>query len=285
MIALGIFFTIMGAIFILCGLTSIDSFGGTFFLISAAVTALGVFLWCMGRRREADIMEQEQEAIQNGTTPPKRKGPIFATIIFLLIVATPFVLLFISDTSVNKAPKISKDKRETTITTTTVASQTTTVQTTTTTTTTKAEDEPKVEYDLTTKEGKLEYLRHSDLSLYAAANAAGMTGGVFGFDPKEDGIFVAFAKCEGEGVDISGKCVAAALECNYTDAKWVFEDDDYWNISFALGDVNDNTTKIFFNVHDDGTIFSSLMPSDEVEYLYNVIQAFGDAPLGDAPIA
>ncbi|SEL42055.1 hypothetical protein SAMN05216469_12815 [Ruminococcus albus] len=86
MIALGIFFTIMGAIFILCGLTSIDSFGGTFFLISAAVTALGVFLWCMGRRREADIMEQEQEAIQNGTTPPKRKGPIFATIIFFLLL-------------------------------------------------------------------------------------------------------------------------------------------------------------------------------------------------------
>ena len=102
MIAIGLILAILGAISILCGLTSTDLFGGTFFLISAAVTALGVFLWRKGLKREAAMTEREQQAIQNGTTPPKRKGPMIATIILILIVATPFVLNFIPDAPVNK---------------------------------------------------------------------------------------------------------------------------------------------------------------------------------------
>lgn len=110
MIALGIIITVIGGLFLLFDLYVFLAMGksgdGLFLLISAAVTALGIFMWRLGLKREADEIEQEQEAIQNGMTPPKRKGPIIATIILILIVATPFVLNFIPDTPVNKEEQV-----------------------------------------------------------------------------------------------------------------------------------------------------------------------------------
>ena len=106
MIALGIIITFIGGLFLLYDLYVFLALGesgdGLFLLISASVTALGIFMWRMGLKREAAMIEREQQAIQNGTTPHKRKGPIIATIILILIVATPFLLNFIPDTPVNR---------------------------------------------------------------------------------------------------------------------------------------------------------------------------------------
>ena len=112
MIALGIIITFIGGLFLLYDLYVFLALGesgdGLFLLISASVTALGVFLWRMGLRREADEIEQGQEAVQNGMTPSQKKGAVIGIIILIIIFATPFVLNFIPDTPVNKEEQVLK---------------------------------------------------------------------------------------------------------------------------------------------------------------------------------